>query len=73
MKTALFIALAGITALAATSCNGNSSGSRTEDTTVNRTIPPASDNTNATNPSIADTAYARPDSSRTDSSAGSKK
>jgi|GEM_PF-981281 hypothetical protein len=43
------------------SCHQNSSGSGTNDTTVNRVIPPSSDNTQADNPSLADTAYPKKD------------
>jgi hypothetical protein len=54
----LFIAIIGC---GAGSCNHNSSGSASDDSTVNRVIPPASDNSQATNPSLADTAYPKKD------------
>lgn len=54
----LFIILMG---LGIASCNQNSSGSGTNDSTVNRVVPPASDNSQATNPSLADTAYPKKD------------
>ncbi|HEY4155787.1 MAG TPA: hypothetical protein VGM24_10180 [Puia sp.] len=47
---------------AAISCNQNSTGSATGDTTVKRVVPPASDNSQATNPSLADTSYPKKDS-----------
>jgi hypothetical protein len=54
----LFIVLTG---LELTSCNQNSSGSGTNDTTINQVVPPASDNSQATNPSVADTAFPKKD------------
>jgi hypothetical protein len=48
------------------SCNQHSTNSGTNDSTGDQVIPPASDNSRATNPSLADTAYR--DSLSTDSS-----
>ncbi len=47
------------------SCNQNSTESASDDSTGNRVIPPASDNTQATNPSLADTAYPKKDTMKT--------
>jgi hypothetical protein len=54
----LFIVLTG---LGLASCIQNSSGSGTNDTTMNQVVPPASDNSQATNPSVADTAFPKKD------------
>jgi hypothetical protein len=44
-----------------TSCHQNSSASEANDTTINRVVPPPADNTQADNPSLADTAYPKKD------------
>jgi hypothetical protein len=46
-------------------CNNSGSTSTTKDTTGDRTLPPPADNSSATNPSLADTAYAPKDTMKT--------
>ncbi|MBS1600026.1 MAG: hypothetical protein JST75_17500 [Bacteroidetes bacterium] len=38
-------------------CSNSNSTSKSSDTTGDRTLPPPADNSSATNPSLADTAY----------------
>ena len=55
-------------------CHQPAGGTGTTDTTKNRTLPPAVDNSQATNPSVADTAYPEKDTMITQGdSARSKK
>ncbi|HEY4155417.1 MAG TPA: hypothetical protein VGM24_08310, partial [Puia sp.] len=67
----LFLVLIGFETA---SCKQNSTKSVTEDTTVNQAIPPPPDNSQATNPSLADTAYPKKDTmiTKRDSSASRK-
>ena len=46
-------------------CSNSGSSSNTKDTTGDRTLPPPADNSSATNPSLADTAYGVKDTMKT--------
>ncbi|MBC7904556.1 MAG: hypothetical protein H7Y27_14115 [Gemmatimonadaceae bacterium] len=63
MKKLKFVLASGIiVSLAMTSCGDSTTGAgEVTDTTVNVTIPPP-DNSSATNPSLADTNFAKQDS-----------
>ena len=58
----LFIAWVGFGIV---SCNQRAENQGTADTTQNNIIPPKADNSQATNPSLADTAFAKKDSMNT--------
>lgn len=58
----LFIILAIWVGLGSTACNPPAPKTGTADSTADNVIPPKADNSQATNPSLADTAFAKKDS-----------
>jgi hypothetical protein len=60
MKSVYFLLIV-LSGFGAGACNQPAGGSTTGDSAANRVIPPAPDNSQATNPSLADTAYPKKD------------